>query len=479
MPENPNLEAVNETFPERPDFTFLNDRNVEAVLKNRINGTSRPKKLLGIFTVLIMLGLAAFGAYKYLIAEQDNSCLTMTVSKATITNSVEATGTLEPVRKSEMGFKNDGNIVSINVNPGDKVVKGQILAEQDANSLKTALEQAENTAAQDEINLQSSILSYETKQRTFAQQKKLLEAGALAQTDMDTAKDDLRKSELDVAAARAKLAADQSKLQQARADLTEATLIAPFDGIIGAVNGQVGQINGINSSTSTLLTVMSEELQLNALVNEADIGRIKIGQEVEFTSSAYPGQTFQGQVERITPEASTVNNVQYYPVRISCKDPQQRLHSGMTVTAQIILARKTNVLTVPMMAVTYAQTYLKSQAANTKTQPGFASSSSQKSWTKRSAARQPVSSGQNIRPAKVLVLKNQKPEAVFVVLGISDNSNYEVIKGLSEGDKVVVGVSQSSNTSSSASSNNTKSNSRTRNNNNGPGGGMGGPPPGF
>jgi HlyD family secretion protein len=186
-----------------PDFTFLDEQNVDAILnQNLIGRMSKPKKILSLLAIILILGLGALALYRYLAAKQDGAYITMTVTKATISNSVEATGTLEPVRKSEMGFKNDGTITAINVNPGDKVVKGQVLAEQDSDSLTTALQQAINTVEQDEISLKTSTLSYEAIKRTYDQQQKLAEVGAISQSDLDTAKDNLAKSELDVATAR-------------------------------------------------------------------------------------------------------------------------------------------------------------------------------------------------------------------------------------------------------------------------------------
>lgn len=493
---NPPREAGENEQEPQSAMMNLNDDNVEEImLASKIRGMSRTKKIIICLAAFAVLALGAFGYYRWLASGSASDYLTMAVTKTTITDSIEATGTLEPVKKSEMGFKNDGTITAINVNPGDKVIKGQVLAKQDPNSLTSALAQAQNTVDQDAISVKSCNLSYQAKLRSFEQQKKLQEAGAAALTDLDTAQDDLTKAELELATAKSKLANDQLKVAQAQSDLSEATLIAPFDGVIGAVNGQVGQINGINSSTSTLLTVMSEDLQLTALVNEADIGEVKPGLKVEFTSTTYSNKTFTGKVIRITPEAQAVSNVQYYPVLISCSDPDRLLKSGMTVSAEIIISRKADVVTVPKMAVTYAQTYMKqnnTSSENTKTPGTKAGSTVNKqasSGVKPSTGINGISSvtsqaqppagfakanRSNGRPGIILVLKNEKPSVKQVTLGVSDESNYEVISGLDEGDQVVVGTSQSTNDSSNSSSN-SNSSSTKRNMD----GGMGGPPPGL
>lgn len=254
----------------------------------------------------------------------------------------------------------------------------------------------------------------------------------------------------------------------------------------------------INSSSSTLLTIMSTDLELTALVNEADIGRIKKGQEVEFTSSSYSDKTFKGKVLRITPQATSVSNVQYYPVLISCADPNGELLSGMSVSVNIIVERKSNVLTIPMMAVSFSQTFLKNNpdAMQTgKTNPSSNSSGSGQMTGKPSAmsntqnnastnqrAQQTAAgnSQSGNKAALVVLLKNKQPSLQRVVLGLSDGSNYEVVEGLSEDDQVAVGSDQlSSQTDAAGSSSSTSNSSKQQNQQRGGGAGMGGPPPGM
>jgi len=436
----------------RSKIKQLDENSVKKVLlKKRIAGMSAQKRIIGIVGILLLLAASGFGINKYVGSKSTVEYSTATITKGTVTDSIEATGTLGAVRTTEMGFKNDDTIIALNVQPGDHVTAGQVLAQQDPATLTTALRQAQSTVDQDQVSVKSANLTNETNRKTLQRQQQLFDAGALTQTDLETAQNALTKSAWDLETAQAKLANDRAKLEQAQADLAGATLVAPYDGLIGAVNGQVGSINGINSSSSTLLTIMSDDLQLSSLVNEADIGRIKVGQDVEFSSSSFSNKTFIGKVLRITPQATTVSNVQYYPVLISCVDPDNVLMSGMSVSAKIIVSRATDTLLVPMMGVSYAQTYLKSN-------PSLAPSGAGKA---------------------VVVMENNQPVVKRVVLGISDGSNYAVSEGLKEGDKVIVGTNQTgSSSTSNTSSGSSTSNSSNRTQNRG-GGDMGGPPPGF
>lgn len=492
-----------------PDIDFMhaeergvNGDKVQGMLfEIRIKGDSRKKRIIGILIILLILAVSGYGYTKWSGSSNSQDYITVSITRATISDSVEATGTLSPVKQSAMGFKNDDTITAINVQVGDQVKAGQILAQQDPTSLQATLQQAKSTVEQDQINVQSAMLTYESNRKTLERQQKLFDAGALAQSDLDAAQNSLAKSEWDVATAKSKLSIDQTKVEQAQDDLSGCTLVAPFDGIIGEVNGQVGQINGLSSSASTLLTVMSTDLQLTALVNEADIGRIKLGQSVEFTSSSYSDRTFKGKVLRITPQASTVSNVQYYPVSVSCIDPDRQLLSGMSVTVNIIVAQQKDVLTVPMMAVSYAQTYIKSNPAAVQkntTQTGAAetnmvsktqsvqvrgnrtqkSGSETRSSANNMQAEKASETGtQKSKSAFVVVIKNRQQTLKNVLLGLSDGSNYEVIKGLDEGEKVVVGSSQLNSQTDSSDASSSKSSTNLRRNKSGVG--MEGPPPGM
>lgn len=458
----------------------LDDSHIqEVLLSKQISTRSKRKKYITLGIIILVAAAVGFGCYKWFGSKNVAGFLTMTVSKGTVTDAIQATGTLEPVRKSQMGFKNDEAITAINVKPGDHVTAGQILAQQDATTLEAALRQAQSQLTQDEISVENLTLTYEAAARTLAQQQELYNAGAISRSDLDKARDGCRKSELDLQSSRARLINDQAKVDQTRSDLDGATLIAPFDGIIGAVNAQVGQIIGLSASSNILLTVMSEELQMSALVNEADIERIQIGQNVEFSTSANGDKVFTGKVVTITPEAKTVSNVQYYPVVVSCDDPNRQLKSGMSVSAKIVLARKSDVLTVPMMAVSYAQSYSKSsQSSTSKTSTGQSNQGTSTRNAARSSNSQTPSAASGNGPgtsknAMILVLQSNQAVQKNVVLGLNDGQNYEVISGLDEGEQIIVG---SASTSGSTSQSSGSGSSSTQNRNNQRSGGVGGIP---
>ncbi|HBC91952.1 MAG TPA: hypothetical protein DCZ10_03360 [Pelotomaculum sp.] len=453
--------------------------------------------------------------------------LTENVKNGSITNTISASGTVEPVSTVSLSFKNAEIIKNIYVKVGDHVTPGQVLADQDSENLELSVTQAVANADQSSASLEllqkgstqeelrqaeASVLiaqaSYDQAKSNLERNQKLAEAGAIAQTDLETyqasyvnAEGNLIKAQEaykallsgskaeDIKSAEAKLASSQAQLQAARIDLTGAAMTSPINGIVSEINGAVGQRatanNNSTSGSSGFMVIISEALQVTAQVNEADIGKTQVGQKVEFTVNSFPDTTFTGQIGSVAPQAYTMSNVQIYDVIIQIDDNQQGLKAGMPADVTIIVERKENTLIISKAAVTYAANYLKSGAAQPASMEGDGNSQirndRQTSGTGAGAAS--GSSGSNGAPgaatgsreqqSTILVMgQSGQPEPRQVALGMSDLSNYEVVNGLNEGETVVVGSSSQTSTSTA-----TSTNSSTRSNQ---GGGMmgGGPPPG-
>ncbi|MEN6348759.1 MAG: efflux RND transporter periplasmic adaptor subunit [Syntrophomonas sp.] len=440
------------------EFDFQLDKDLSTVSKSR--------KRIFLIGAIVLISLAAWGLYKWLSPDNKTSYITVPAAKATITDAIQATATLEPVEKVEMNFKNVENVSALNLEAGDRVKKGQVIAEQDTTELNAQLRQAESDVLQQELQLENLSIVDEQNLRTLEQQKQLFASGIIAQTDLDKAQDTYKKGQLDITSAKARLQNLQAKLDIARNDLENTKLIAPFSGIVSQVNGNVGQNYGGNDNNSTaFLTIVSEELQLRALINEVDIGRIKTGQDVEFTSNAYADKTFRGKVLKVYPEATTVSNVQFYPALISCEDPGRLLKSGMTVTANIIAARKENVLTASMMATSFAETYLKNNRPANINNISKRNESPENSGSPSQARPGSGDFVRNENQRVILTLQNEKPVVKHVQVGLNDGQNIEIVSGLNPGDKVIIGSTQTSQSNASGTNfNRTNSSNSTSSN---------------
>lgn len=463
------------------------------VLK-QLNKLSMKRKKIIFGTVVVVI--AGVVGYYFLWGSEKagDNYITGTVKKGTVANTIPATGTIEPVSTVALSYENAEIIKKIYVKVGDHVTTGQLLAEQEEDdlnaqmiqssaSLKSAaakLELLQNGATEEEIA--KAEVSVKTAQSAYTQAKSNLErnqtlfdAGVISQSDFDTvnnsyvsAEGNLNQAEVslkallagnrpeDIAAAAATVESSGAQLKIAEKTLAGTKMTSPMNGIVSAINGGEGQRasanNNSTSSGSGFMTVISEALQVEAQVNEADIGSLAIGQVAELTVNSFPNKTFTGKISSISPVATTVSNVQVYDTVIQLDNNQTGLKAGMPATITIIVDKSENTLTVPKGAVTYA-------AKQSTASVGVGNKGG-------------AGSGTNI----IILDKSGNTATRQVVLGLSDSSNYEVLEGLNEGDTVVIGVGSTTSTSSSSSSSKS-SGSSTNKSSGSPLMGGGGPPP--
>ena len=439
----------------------------------------KKKKVLVIAAIVVVIVLVA--AY-FIFASQkkaSSNYVTGTVTKGTVTNSISASGTIEPVSTVDLGFKTSAIINKINVKVGDRVTTGELLAEQDTANLQASVTQSSSNLkqaqaklqtlkkgatkeqiVQDEANLTMAQASYDQAKTTLDQDQQLLQAGAISQSTYDSAnyalinaqaklkqsKASLQTTLLgntaeDIASAEAAVESSESQLESSQTDLAGAKLYSTINGVVSTINGAEGQQATANNDTTSgggTISVISDDLEVSAQINETDIGNLKVGQVAEFTVNAYNNKTFTGKVSSIAPEATTVSNVQIYTTVISVDKNQTSLKAGMAANITIVVSRAKDVLTVPKGAVTYAATYVSTAKQSTAS-------------TKKTAVKQTT----------VIVLDNGKPVSEQVVLGLSDLNNYEVKSGLKAGETVILGVLTTSTTSSTSSSSSSSSSSST------------------
>jgi multidrug efflux pump subunit AcrA (membrane-fusion protein) len=229
------------------------------------------------------------------------------------------------------------------------------------------------------------------------------------------------------------------------ANQSEAVLTAPHAGTVTAINGAVGASSGIgNSSTHFIQIVDTSSLQIVAAVNEADVGKVAVGNNVQFTINAYGNQQFSGTVSAIAPQGQTVSNVVTYPVTITVDMNSIKAVNvlpSMTANVSITTQSRTNVLLIPASAVNFAQTEAsqglvpQSQVATALTQARQKLTDLQNTG---SAAQD------NPSPDFVLVPQNGQLVAVPVVLGLSDGTVYEVLSGLAEGQTIATSSASNS-----------------------------------
>jgi HlyD family secretion protein len=257
-----------------------------------------------------------------------------------------------------------------------------------------------------------------------------------------SARAQLQVVEAQLQAARAAVNQRRGALQQAQVDLERTLIRSPVDGVVVARNVDVGQTVAASLQAPTLFTIAQDlsRMQVDTNVDEADIGRIQVGQRATFTVDAFRGQTFAGRVREIRKAAKVVQNVVTYNVVIAVDNPRQKLLPGMTATARIVLDSRSNALTVPNAALRFRPEPVDGVGASAEEVDSGRTAGAQKP-----AARTPGSGGGG-RPGTVWVLREGMGlQRVVVRLGMTDGTSTEVLDGgLKEGDTVVVAAARAS-----------------------------------
>lgn len=296
--------------------------------------------------IIIALVLMAVGGCIWLLSgaspKHQVTFVTAKVSRGEISNSVTATGTVEPVTQVEVGTQVSGIISRLFADYNSQVTKGQIIAELDKANLL-------NEHASKKSSLASARSEYEYQLKNYTRAKALHEKTLVADTDYEEA---LYNYE------RARNAYDVSKndLAKAETNLGYATIYSPIDGVVLSRAVEEGQTVNAGMSTPTLFTIANDltDMQVVANVDEADIGGVEEGQRVGFTVDAYPNDTFEGRVTQVRQEATTTSNVVTYEVVISAPNPDLKLKPGLTANVTIYTLEKRAVLTVPSKALRFS-----------------------------------------------------------------------------------------------------------------------------
>ena len=295
---------------------------------------------------LIVLGIVVLAIVVAMIVKATKSAnkelviRTHVVGEYTVENTVTATGTIEPVETVEVGTQVSGKVEKIYVDYNDEVKKGQLMAELDKQTLNQSLSRAKASLTSAESQLNYAKLTYE---RT----KQLYEANAATLAAYQEAQNSYTQAQMSKRNA-------QAAYDQARVDLGYAEIYSPIDGIVLDRAVEVGQTVAASFSTPTLFTLANDltKMQVEADVDEADIGQVKVGQRVTFTVDAYMDDVFEGTVNQIRMKPTTTSNVVTYTVIIEAPNPDQKLFPGMTASVTIVTEEQTG-LAVPAEAFNF------------------------------------------------------------------------------------------------------------------------------
>lgn len=367
------------------------------------------KLLLKKRIIIPIIVAAALGAYGYSYVQSHKvTYMTKELSRCTITDVVEASGTINPVNTVSVGSTVSGLMKEIYVDYNSEVKKGQLLAQIDPATFQAQVDQNRAQINNAEANLAKLNAEMVYAEKTYIRYKNLYKKNFVARSELDQAESDYLAKKASIGAQRASIAQSRASYNTAMTNLGYTKIVAPVDGTIISRDIDVGQPVAASFQAPELFTIAQDltKMQIEVNVSEADIGSVKEGQEVEYTLDGYPDSTFYGKVTQVRLDSTTTSNVVTYTVIVSVSNDDLKLKPGMTANVSIITKRSENVMCAPSIALKYS----------------------------------PETNGQKYQNQGIWVLENGKPKRIDIKEGASDDSNVEIIsKVLKVGDKIIIG----------------------------------------
>jgi HlyD family secretion protein len=384
--------------------------------------------------VLVLLVVVAVGFFIFRNSRGETvNYNTVTVARGHLMQTVTATGTLNPVKSVQVGCQVSGRISDIYVDYNSQVKAGDLIAEIDPRTYQAQVESAQADLANATANL-------ELQQVQARRAAELYTNNLVSGSDYDTALATLHQAE-------AVVKIKQASLDNAQASLGYTKIYSPVDGVVISRSVDVGQTVAASFNTPTLFLIANDlsKMQIDANVDEADIGGVKEHQQVDFTVDAYPNRTFNGIVSQVRNAPTTVNNVVTYDSVIGVTNADFKLKPGMTASVSIIVAERTNVLEIPNSALRFhpPETALDESSNSPKTNEVASASANSE---RKPHGKGGHGHGEQPVMHTVYILKSSapgepaKPVPVEIQTGITDNIYTEVISGLNEGDEVITGL---------------------------------------
>ena len=354
------------------------------------------------------------------------------VERGDLAKSVVATGKVTPITKVEVKSKASGIVKKLLVDYGDRVKKGQLLAQLDKIEIEAQVEQSKAGLEAAEANLKSSQADFERAKvdaegpdvpvlkRAYDRATSMAKDGVVSASALDDAeknyemalnKQNVSKAQVTVlkakiAQSQANVAQDEANLKQLEEQLSYTDIISPIDGIVLSRDVQMGDAVSsilVLGSSATLVMTLGDtsEVYVKGKVDESDIGKVYLGQRARIKVESFKDKTFDGKVTKISPMGVEKDNVTTFEVRVSIQNPGGELKAEMTANAEIILEEHKNVLQIPEGAILYDK-------------------------DKKASVEIPNPKGK------------EGKDKVAVNIGISNGAKTEVLSGLKEGDQVVL-----------------------------------------
>jgi HlyD family secretion protein len=428
-----------------------------------------PRLLITAGAVAVVAAVLAFRRH-----DQEVKYAAVPVDRGDVMDVVGATGTVQAVQTVQVGSQVSGTIESLSADFNTVVRKGQVIARLDPSLFQARVGQAQANLISARANVDRSKAAVDDARSKLERAKQLAAEQLLPQSDLDTAQSTYDQAVAQLKASQAAVSQAQASVNQAQVDLQHTIIAAPIDGVVVARNVDVGQTVAASFTAPVLFTIANDlkHMEVNASVDEADIGRVRSGQEVTFRVDAYPDRTFHGRVGQVRLQPTTVQNVVTYNTIITVDNDDGRLLPGMTATVSVIVRKSEDALRIPAAALRFRpEGFQAGSGGGRAARAGAPGAAPGAGGGTRAAAGQGAgapggfsavrrggdgsggrggpradsaeagAAGGEGRAALVFILNDKgQPEPVRVRVGVSDGQYVEVQDGLPEGARVVVGI---------------------------------------
>lgn len=332
------------------------------------------------------------------------------VESREIIETVEASGIINPVKTVSIGSQVSGMIKEIYVDFNSQVKKGELLAQIDPSLFQAQVDQARGTLNSSKANYAQtkSIVAYDAV--TYKRYKEMYKQHYISKNDLDQIDSTYKADSAKLRSMAALIKQNEASLRNNLTNLRYSRIISPVNGVVVSRAVDVGQTVAASFQTPTLFTVAQDltKMQIEVSVSEADIGKVKVGQIVNYTLDGYPNDTFKGKVTQVRISPTTVSNVVTYTVIVSVGNDDGKLKPGMTANVSIITNKKEHAICIDNAAMRFTP--------------------------------KEITKGKKFKEQGIWLLIKNKPTRVNIKTGITDSDYTQIISNeIKEGDEVIIG----------------------------------------
>ena len=390
------------------------------------------KTTIILLSALVVVAASGFWYFKSNKKVKAVSFVTARAQLGYVGKSVTATGTIEPVDTVSVGAQVSGVVKKVYVDFNSPVKKGQLLAQVDASIFL-----AQNQESKANLASAKSNLLYQ--QSTYDRQNQLYSLGAISKADYQVAVNQYYN-------ARAAVENAGAQVRVTGKTLSYTNIYSPVNGVVLNRNVSAGQTIASSFNAPVLFVIAKDltKMQVNADVDEADIGGVQAGQHVRFTVDAFPDDLFSGTVQEILLHPSVSANVVTYSTRINVDNTAMKLKPGMTASINIYTEEDSNALLIPLRAISFTPDsallkqykIIKAEKTNRYDSKG----AGEKNKVQGNATHHINQRAEAVHPSYVWIKSGDTLTEKKILTGLADDVNVKVIKGLKPGDEVITNM---------------------------------------